>query len=112
MAFTPDTPQEVTPATVAVVANAYRIRKLSLDMGNPDGTVPPVFEILLAHGSMVDGLFVAEGRDVYEITQLAEIGALMATVPLAGENLSQTTERAAFQYLMDNGFVPSGSIEV
>ena len=81
-------------------------------MGSFDGSIPPVFTIVVANGDMQGGVFTPLGREAVEITELAEIGALMATLPLAGESLSQTTERAAFDYLIANDHVPAGSIGV
>jgi len=112
MPYIPTTPKEIIPAKPARLANFYRIRKLSLDMGSHDCSIDPVFTILIANGNLQKGVFTPISREEFEITDPDAIAKMMSTSQLRGETLSQTTERAAFDYLISNGFVPSGSIEI
>lgn len=112
MTFKTNQEIEITPAKPAETANIYRIRRLELDLGKADGSILPVFTIVVASGSMIDGVFQPNSRQRVGVTDLADIASLTGAMPNPGETVSECIERISFDYLLANGYVTAGSIEV
>lgn len=109
--FKPTVPVEVAPARVAEVATTFRIRRIRIDKGSPDGSQPPAVRADVAAGTESGAVFTPLALHNHEISDPVDVAAILDVTTQGNETIDEALERLVFDWMIANGHVTSGTFE-